>query len=530
MLDLMRKHAQSWIIKLVLWTVVAAFVGTIFYSWGMGGRAKSSGGTVARVYSEDITYSEYQESYKNLYNLYKNIYKERFNDDLAKKMNLNNTVLQNLINTKILKVYAEKEGLIVTDTELAEKIQEIFSVDGRFNRDIYLNYLKNKLRITPREFEDRLRQDILVNKMEYLLRSGVKLSGIEIIDAYARQEEKVKIDYILLAPSLFREKVKASKEDIEKYFSENKEDFKKPEGVKVEYIFADQRLYEGEIELTDEDLREYYDDNITNYETKDGTKPFDEVKEKIAGILKRKEGKKKAERMISKVRNEIDSEKGDFREVAKRHSLKVETTGFLIKGQGSVKGIGFAPEFASTAFSLADNETSNIMETRQGYFILRPIEKRPSYIPELDTIRDEAEMMYIAKKSREHTEEEAKRLEEEIKGGKRLAEISEEMGLKIEKTGFFKRNDSIPNIGRDKGFIDAAFAIDKGEVEMVKIGYNYYMIELAEKMGIDDEKFKEDEKEFADKLLKEKQTRVLQAWLDQARKKGDVWIDDRAIQ
>ena len=445
-------------------------------------------------------------------------------------MNLKDNALQELINKKILMVYAEREGLIVTDTEVADKIHEAFSIDGRFNRDRYLNYLKNALRMTTNEFENSLRQDLLVQKMVDLLRSGVKLSRGEIRDAYRRQEEKVKIDYILLTPSLFREKIKASKEDIEKYYSENKEEFRKPEGVKVEYIFANQRLYEGDVKLTDEDLREYYDDHITNYETKDGTKPFDEVKEKIAGILKRKEGKKKAKRVIIKVRNEIDSEKGDLREVAERHSLKVETSNFLVKGQGSVKGIGFAPEFASTAFSLADNEISDIVENRQGYFILKPIERRPSSIPELDTIKDEAEMVYIAKKSREYTEEEAKRLEEEIKGGKSLTEISEEMGLKIETTDFFKRDDSIPNIGRDKDFIDTAFAIDKGEVEMVKINNNFYLIELTEKMGIDEEKFKEEEKEFADKLLKEKQTRVFQAWLDQARKKGDVWIDERLGQ
>ncbi|MBI5184088.1 MAG: SurA N-terminal domain-containing protein [Nitrospinae bacterium] len=525
MLDIMRKHAQSWIIKLILWTVVAAFVGTIFYGWGMGGRRRSSGGIVAKVYGEDLTYREYQELYNNLYNLYRNIYKERFSDEMAKRMNLKDTVLKNLINAKILMVYAKKEGLIVTDDEVADNIYEKFSIDGRFNRDLYLNFLKSQ-RISPRGLEDRVREDLLVKKMDNLLRSGVKLSKREIMDAYKRQEEKVKIDYILLSSNLFREKVKASKEDIEGYYNGNKEEFRRPEGIKVEYIFIDQQLYEGEIMLTDEDLKEYYDEHISNYETKDGTKPFDEVKGKIAGILKRKEGMKKAKREIMKIRDEIGSGKGDLREIAERNSVKVETTDFLIKGQGSIKGIGFAPEIASTAFSLADNEISDIVETQQGYLIMRPIERRPSFIPELDTIREEGEMMYIRKKSQEYTEEEAKRLEKEIKGGKRLAEIAEEMGLKIERTDFFKRDDSIPNIGRDKDFANAAFTIDKGEVEMVKRGDRYYLIELVEKMGIDDEKFKEGEKEFVENLLKEKETRVLQAWLDQAKGKGDVWIDE----
>ncbi|MCH8209259.1 MAG: SurA N-terminal domain-containing protein, partial [Nitrospinae bacterium] len=37
MLSLIRKHADSWMVKSVLWMIVVAFIATIFYSWGMGG-------------------------------------------------------------------------------------------------------------------------------------------------------------------------------------------------------------------------------------------------------------------------------------------------------------------------------------------------------------------------------------------------------------------------------------------------------------------------------------------------------------
>ncbi|SVE55316.1 uncharacterized protein METZ01_LOCUS508170, partial [marine metagenome] len=41
MLKAIREHADSWLIKSILWLIVFAFIGTIFYSWGMGGASSS---------------------------------------------------------------------------------------------------------------------------------------------------------------------------------------------------------------------------------------------------------------------------------------------------------------------------------------------------------------------------------------------------------------------------------------------------------------------------------------------------------
>ena len=63
MLNLVRKHADSWLIKAILWTIVFAFIGTIFYSWGMGGAAKLTGGIVATVEGTKINFDEYNKTF-----------------------------------------------------------------------------------------------------------------------------------------------------------------------------------------------------------------------------------------------------------------------------------------------------------------------------------------------------------------------------------------------------------------------------------------------------------------------------------
>ena len=54
MLSIIREHADSWMIKAILWLIIFAFVGTIFYSWGMGGSASSGGGVIATVNGQKI--------------------------------------------------------------------------------------------------------------------------------------------------------------------------------------------------------------------------------------------------------------------------------------------------------------------------------------------------------------------------------------------------------------------------------------------------------------------------------------------
>src|SRR3989338_5936864 len=69
MLQFMRDYAKSWFIKIILWTVVASFIGTMFLVWGMG--RETSTGVVGTVDGKKIVYSEYQESYKRLLDFYK---------------------------------------------------------------------------------------------------------------------------------------------------------------------------------------------------------------------------------------------------------------------------------------------------------------------------------------------------------------------------------------------------------------------------------------------------------------------------
>ena len=118
MLSLIREHADSWMIKAILWLIIFAFVGTIFYSWGMGGSTSSGGGVIATVNGQKILQAEYERNFNNLVNFYRQQFRSQFSNDMIKKLDLKNQTLQSLIQKKILLIEAKKQNIQVSDEEV----------------------------------------------------------------------------------------------------------------------------------------------------------------------------------------------------------------------------------------------------------------------------------------------------------------------------------------------------------------------------------------------------------------------------
>ena len=177
MLSTIREHADSWLIKGILWLIIIAFVGTIFYSWGMGGASGSAGGTIATVAGEKIYQQEYERTFNNLVDFYRQQFRNQFTNEMIKKLGLKTQALEALIQKKLLLLEAEKQNLRVSDAELISHIRSlpVFQNDKKFSKKAYDGYLQSQ-RTSPRDFEDNQRQALILDKLEKLFRTGSKVS------------------------------------------------------------------------------------------------------------------------------------------------------------------------------------------------------------------------------------------------------------------------------------------------------------------------------------------------------------------
>ena len=166
MLSIIREHADSWMIKSILWLIIFAFVGTIFYSWGMGGSSGSGGGVIASVNGKEIRQGEYERTFNNIVDFYRQQFKNQFSNDMIEKLDLKNQALEALIQKKILLHEAEKQNIQVSNEEVISFIKNIpaFQSNKKFSEIAYRNYIKSQ-RLTPGEFEETQRRTLLLDKL-----------------------------------------------------------------------------------------------------------------------------------------------------------------------------------------------------------------------------------------------------------------------------------------------------------------------------------------------------------------------------
>ena len=150
-----------------------------------------SGSMVANVNGDVITGEELNRVYRNLYDTYKQIFKDQFNEAMTKT--LRTQALRELVQNRLLVQEAGRMGLKISDDELRGAIMKIpaFSPQGRFDKRSYEYYLQRE-NITPAVFETEQREFMLRKKLENLIEDSVDVTDAELAAAYASSNPKAK--------------------------------------------------------------------------------------------------------------------------------------------------------------------------------------------------------------------------------------------------------------------------------------------------------------------------------------------------
>lgn len=183
MLKMMRHHAKYFYV--LFFIVILSFL-----FWGVGSVDKtSSGGIVAEVGKNKITQEDYYRAYDNAFKFYKDLYKEKFDEEMQKKLKLKETVLDSLIGNKVLLLAAAENGIKVSDEELNDAIinEPAFMKNGVFDNQIYQNTLRLS-RITPEVYESMKRQELTITRMTRLIELAANPPVIDLGSASADEQ------------------------------------------------------------------------------------------------------------------------------------------------------------------------------------------------------------------------------------------------------------------------------------------------------------------------------------------------------
>jgi len=176
MLNVMRKHAYSWGIRIILGLIVV-----VFAFWGVGSGFFNQVHPVATVDGDKILADEVQKQADVMRRSFQNMYGPQATE-LLKHFNLREQALEQVINQRLVEREAKRLGLGVSNEDLRRTIaaERAFQFGGQFDVQTYEAVLGEN-GLTPPEFESLRRTELTMKLLRDMVAQAVLLS-----DAQAR--------------------------------------------------------------------------------------------------------------------------------------------------------------------------------------------------------------------------------------------------------------------------------------------------------------------------------------------------------
>ena len=497
MLSILRKHAASGIIKVILGLIVVVFV-----FWGFEGFRSDRSGRVALVNGEAITIDEYRQAYNNLLERYRQQYGEQLNEEFIEMLQIRKQALDSLVNQKLMELEAKKLNFRVSDQELADYIRnvEAFQSDGVFDERRYREIL-GRIRTTPEQFEQEQRISLLIQKLRNFIVDNVKVTEDEAMEFFKWFNASLKIKYAMFEPGKY-EIATPDPEILKAYFEENKEAFKIKPMRKVRYAHFNPKDYTDKVVLSDQEIKEYYDLNIGEFATEE-TIEARHILIRVDNDAEEQVWEDKKQQILSILENARAGE--DFAALAQEHS---EDSSREQGGQLGVFGRGsMVKPFEEAAFSMKAGEISDPVRTQFGWHIIKVENVNEAKTLTLEEAMEQIKNRLIETHSKTLASDAAEAVYQISFEGDDLVDAAEKVGVLLKTTDFF--TDEGPQDTslwpRDK-FAEIAFLLSDMEIsEINELSVGFYIIQL---IGIQESRipsFEEVDEEVASKWTLAKQ-------------------------
>ena len=243
---------------LIIIILIIAFLATIVFEWGMNYMGLSGGGNDAfgKINSKEISYQEFERIVQQQV---EQMRQQNPNQDIdeATMNQIRDQVWNSLVSQSISQQAIEKYGIKVSDKEILDWIynrpetlpepikRNFMDSTGVFNAAFYQQALGMK---TPeatqfwQSVENYCRETLLSEKLQAVLTEGAVVTESDVLEKYKDDNIMANLNYVLLDLNTITDTTQFSvnENELKEYYEKNKSDFKQNESVKLKYVlFSD---------------------------------------------------------------------------------------------------------------------------------------------------------------------------------------------------------------------------------------------------------------------------------------------------
>jgi peptidyl-prolyl cis-trans isomerase D len=211
----------------------------------------------------------------------------------------------------------------------------------------------------------------------------------------------------------------------------------------------------------------------------------------------------------------------------------VTTPAFTALGT-ELKGLNISDPgaFATTAFSLVDNEISEVHKIGNNYYLMQVSEKIEPTLRAYDEVKNEIAVTLTAGMQKQAAKNAAESMLEKAGNDSSLEKIAGDSQLKVESSKMFTRNEAIPGIAGSEAIAQAAFTLDEKEPvyeHVLEVSGKFYIIGFKEKQAPDATAIAENLDKVKMQLETRKQQDYYSQWLAARKEKAEIRINTDII-
>ena len=462
MLDVLRRNAGSWVIKIIL-----GFIAVTFIWWGVGSYSERERDVAATVGETKISMGELSEAIGGLEKVYRDVYGAALTPEMAKALNFRKQAIDTLIQKTLMLSEARKLGLSASDEEVQREIAATpaFQVNGQFNPEQYQATLKYN-RITTSGYEESRRQELTMRKMEGLLAAGAQVPESEARDLFQMTSRKVRLLVVSADPEKIKGVASPTEGEIAARYEQAKENYRIPARVKLLAARFDPAFFARDATVTEEEIRAFHEGNSDR---------FRDEEQRLVSQIYLPYAKKDREVVANNAAEllvEAGKGKAEFEKLAKKHS-KMKT------GESWTRRTDAKPEVAAPLFSAAVDSVVGPIDVGGGILLVRVNRIRFSENLPLSQVRDRVVALLRQEKGKDVAVIKAYEAHTKVSSSKDLKGVCATYGISPAETGWIadSKNEKIP-----PAVVQEALLLPVGEIGPVKtVGDVHYLFQVAAK-------------------------------------------------
>ena len=310
---------------------------------------------------------------------------------------------QQLIQQEVLLVEAEKLGIHASEDDVRQYLQTgsagaVLFPGGKFiGDDQYANLVATRFNMSVPEFEEDVRHDIAIRRLQALITGGVAVSDKEVRDDYRKNNIKIKFDYAVISSDDVSKGINPSDSELQAFFSKNAARYSKavPEERQIAYFaFTPNEIPGGVPQPTQQEIKAYFDAHQTEYATPEQARSRHILIKVDANADPKADAaaKAKAEGILKQIQGGAN-----FADLAKKYSDdpgSKDSGGELPFAQHGT----MVPEFDKAIFSQKIGDTE-IVKSQFGYHIVQVEERKPAHAQDISEVLPTIQATLIRQKA-----------------------------------------------------------------------------------------------------------------------------------